>query len=78
MLVRIPAENHTDSFRSLKAYYKQVYGLVVDDLRDVSRLRFVSYDTALYLSEQAGTFEQSLPQPLTSAPVLATTLPSPN
>ena len=81
VLVRIPAENHTNSFHSLKVYYKQAYGLVVDDLRDVSRLRFVSYDLALYLNEQAATFEKSLPEP-TEPPkatlVLDTTLPTSN
>lgn len=71
VLVRIPTDNHADSFRSLKAYYKQAYGLVVDDLRDVGRLRFVSCDPALYLNEEAEAFAES--EPLTPAPVLDTT-----
>ncbi|MCI1187871.1 hypothetical protein MON38_10605 [Hymenobacter sp. DH14] len=69
-LVRIPADNHASSFRSLKAYYHQAYGLVVDDLNDVSRLRFVSYDPALYLNEEA--------ELLTPTPVQATTLSTSN
>lgn len=80
-LVRIPADNHADSFRNLRAHYEQAHGLAVDTLSDVSRLRFVSYDPALYLNEQAGTFEESLPAPTelpTAAPVLATTLPTSN
>jgi len=81
VLVRVPGENHAASFRNLKSYYNQVYGLVVDDLRDVSRLRFVSYDPALYLNEQAEAFEESSPDPMEPfrpTPMLDTTLPKSN
>lgn len=70
VLVRIPADNHAGSFRSLKAHYHQAYGLVVDDLSDVSRLRFVSHDPTLYLNEKA--------ELLTPGPVLDTTLSTSN
>ena len=67
-LVRIPADNHGGSFRSLKAYYKQAHGLIVDSLGDVSRPRYVSFDPSLYTNPDAETWEDvelveaSLPQ----------------
>lgn len=61
VLVPIPADDHKGSFRALAAYYQQAYGVAVDQAcKDVSRLRFVSYDPALYLNEQAATFEETL------------------
>ncbi len=61
VLVPIPADDHKGSFRALAAYYQQAYGVAVDRAcQDVSRLRFVSYDPALYLNEQAATFEETL------------------
>ncbi|OGX81993.1 hypothetical protein BEN47_05070 [Hymenobacter lapidarius] len=80
-LVRIPADNHAGCFRSLRAHYKQTHGLVVDNLIDVSRLRFVSYDPALYLNEQARAFAESLPEPTepnTTVFAVATILPTLN
>ena len=80
VLVRIPAENHKGSFRALSAYYQKAYGLNVDQAcGDMGRLRFVSYDSALYLNEQAAIFAESLPEhakPLTATPVLDTILPT--
>ena len=63
-VIPVPGDDHEGSFRALSAHYQQVYGLNVDQAcSDVSRLRFVSYDPALYLNEQAATFDKSMPEP---------------
>jgi hypothetical protein len=63
IVVPVPEEDHKGSFRALAAHYQQAYGLTVDQAcKDVSRLRYVSYDPALYLNEQAATFEETLPE----------------
>lgn len=67
-LVRIPADNHGGSFRSLKAYYAQAYGLIVDSLGDVSRPRYVSYDATLFLNEESDTWEDVEAEAVAKAP----------
>ncbi|WP_232341592.1 BT4734/BF3469 family protein [Hymenobacter ginkgonis] len=70
VLVPIPAEDHKGSFRALAAYFQAEYGVAVDpSCSNVSRLRFVSYDPALCLNEQAATFEETLPEPRAKQPV---------
>jgi len=62
-VIPVPGDDHKGNFRALAAYYQQAYGLSVDkSCSDVSRLRFVSYDPALYLNEQAASFKKSLPE----------------
>jgi hypothetical protein len=77
VLVPIPADDHKGSFRALAMYYQQEHKLAVDEAcKNVSRIRFVSYDPALYLNEQAATFQETMPGPkrVTSvAPVGAST-----
>lgn len=52
--VRIDGEKHLESFQFLAQYYKERYGLVIDKgCKDVTRLRFISHDPTLYLSEGA-------------------------
>jgi hypothetical protein len=64
VLVPIPVTDHLGSFRALAAYYHQAHGVTVDPAcKDVSRLRFVSYDPALYLNEAALAFETTLLKP---------------
>jgi len=68
VLVPIPPDDHKGSFRALAAYYLSAYGLTVDSsCSNVSRLRFVSYDPALYLNEGAVTFEETLAEPRPAA-----------
>jgi hypothetical protein len=63
-IVPISSTNHEDSFQALSAHYFATYGLKVDvSCRDISRLRFVSYDPELYLNEQATVFERVSPEP---------------
>ena len=76
VLVRIPETHHEDSFRALERYYKEELGLIIDPAcKDVSRARFVSYDPALYLNEDAEVFDEvlSLPAPIIKAEVVAIT-----
>ncbi|KAA0242825.1 MAG: hypothetical protein EDM70_12655 [Candidatus Brocadia sp. AMX2] len=55
--VKIDKNHHAESFQHLEAYYKKTYGLVVDkSCKDVSRLRFVSYDPDIYINENSETF----------------------
>ena len=76
-LVLIPPDDHEGSFRALAAYYQQAYGVAVDkSCKDVSRLRFVSYDPALYLNEAASTFKETLAKPkraVSGPPISAST-----
>ncbi|GAB3637271.1 hypothetical protein GCM10027422_28610 [Hymenobacter arcticus] len=79
-VVPIPPNDHKSSFRALAAYYLSAYGLVVDpSCKDASRLRFISYDPALYLNEAAATFEETLAeaagQPARLAPAAALAAP---
>lgn len=54
--VRIDGSRHAESFHYLEDYYKKTYGLVIDKgCKDVTRLRFISYDLDLYASEGAET-----------------------
>jgi len=49
--------HHKESFKQLKDYYKTKFNLEVDpSCSNVSRTRFVSYDPALYINEQATPF----------------------
>ena len=54
VVIRIDGTKHLKSFKFLEKYYRDTYGLVVDKAcKDVTRLRFVSYDPDLYLNENA-------------------------
>ncbi|MCR4293662.1 MAG: PriCT-2 domain-containing protein [Candidatus Kuenenia sp.] len=54
--VLIDKSRHIDTFDFLENYYKQKHGLNIDKgCKDVSRLRFVSQDTQLYLNAKAET-----------------------
>src|SRR3989304_7747035 len=56
VVIRIDGTKHLESFLFLENYYREKYGLVVDKAcKDVSRLRFVSYDPDLYIAEQSET-----------------------
>ena len=54
VICEIEPDNHTESFKELSCYYKKQYGLVADEsCKDVSRLRFVSWDADAELNQQA-------------------------
>jgi hypothetical protein len=80
-LVPIPTDDHKGSFRALAAYYQQAYGVAVDQAcKNVSRIRFISYDPQLYLNELAATFEETLdePKPVPRAPRATQPLTAPD
>lgn len=55
--VRIDKIRHAESFKALENYYKETYGLIVDKgCKDVSRLRFVSYDMGIHINESSAVF----------------------
>jgi predicted P-loop ATPase len=58
-LVKIEPERHLDAFNGLKQYYFKNYGQLIDQsCKNVSRLRFLSYDPLLYVNEQSKTFKE--------------------
>lgn len=57
LIVRIDGNRHLDAFRGLERYYLAQYGYAIDPAcKDVSRLRYVSYDPDLYLNTDAKRF----------------------
>lgn len=53
-IVRIDGNKTCESFAYLEQYYKETYGLVIDkSCKDVSRLRFMSFDPHIYCNEKA-------------------------
>jgi predicted P-loop ATPase len=59
--VKIDPERHLDAFLGLEEYFFVNYSIVVDkSCKDISRLRFVSYDPELHLNEKAKVFKKYL------------------
>lgn len=58
-LVKIEPEQHLAAFEGLKAYYFRNYTQLIDaSCKNVSRLRFLSYDPMLYHNPEAKTFKE--------------------
>ena len=58
-LVKIEPEQHLAAFEGLKAYYFKNYGQLIDaSCKNVSRLRFLSYDPLLHHNPEAKTFKE--------------------
>ena len=56
--VKISTEKHLDAFMGLEQYYFVNYNIVIDkSCKDVSRLRFVSYDPDLTVNAKAKVFK---------------------
>lgn len=52
--IRINPEKHYESFIALERYFADKYQIVIDTAcKDVSRLRFISYDPELHINEKA-------------------------
>lgn len=63
VLVRIVPSKHEEAFLGLERYYFTEYSYQVDQAtKDVSRLRFVSYDPNLYTNIDAEKFTDYLPK----------------
>ena len=58
IIVKIDGSRHLDAFNGLEKYYFTKYGYQIDQsCKDVSRLRFVSYDPDLTLNTQSKLFK---------------------
>lgn len=58
-LVKIEPEQHLQAFEGLKAYYFRNYTQLIDaSCKNVSRLRFLSYDPLLFHNPNAKTFKE--------------------
>ena len=56
---RIEADKHSEAFDALQAYFKSRHGLVIDkSCRDVTRLRFLSWDPDIAENHHARTFKR--------------------
>jgi len=59
--IKIDSERHLDAFLGLEEYFFINYSIVVDkSCKDVSRLRFISYDPNLFLNEKSKPFKKYL------------------
>lgn len=64
LLVRIDPERHLDAFNGIAKYLYDTYQIIVDQSgKDVSRLRFVSYDPYILINEDAILFKKYPPKP---------------
>jgi hypothetical protein len=58
-IVRIEADRHLDAFNGLKTYYFRNYGQLIDaSCKNVSRLRFLSVDPALFVNPSSKVFKE--------------------
>lgn len=56
---RIEADRHSEAFDALSAYFKSRHGLIIDkQCRDVTRLRFLSWDPDVSENGHARTFKR--------------------
>ena len=61
--VKIDSARHLDCFLALEQYLANTYSVVLDPSgKDVSRLRFVSFDPHLHLNQRAKKWTKSLPK----------------
>jgi len=57
--VRIDADKHLEAFLGLEEYYLNHYKTAIDpSCKDVSRLRYISWDIDLFINEKAKVFKQ--------------------
>lgn len=58
-IVKIDPAKHLESFTGLKAYYFKHYGQLIDEsCKNVSRLRFLSYDPAPIINPESKLFKE--------------------
>jgi len=56
-LIKIIPAKHAEAFEHSRQYWREQYGMNIDpQCRDVARSRFVSYDPALFMNEDAAPF----------------------
>lgn len=62
-IVKIDPKKHLDAFLGLEAYFANKYQLYVDrSCKDVSRARFVSFDTGLFNNQDSQKFTSYIPK----------------
>lgn len=62
IVVKIDPKRHLDAFEGLERYYYTQYGYQIDQsCKDVSRLRFVSFDPDLHINTSSSIFAHYLP-----------------
>jgi len=62
-IVRITPSKHKEAFYGLERYYLSKYEMGIDpSCKDVSRLRFISYDPDLYYNANADLFDDYVPK----------------
>lgn len=60
-IVKIDGNKHLESFEGLQQYYFDNYNLTIDPTcKDITRLRYVSYDPDLNINEKSKTFKEYL------------------
>ena len=61
--VKIDGDRHLDAYLALERYYLNTYELVADkSCKDVTRLRYVSYDADAYYNPKSAKFTKYLPK----------------
>jgi predicted P-loop ATPase len=61
VFIKIDGEKHLEAFLGLENYLFVNYSIVIDkSCKDVSRLRFVSYDPSLFINEKSKVFKTYL------------------
>lgn len=60
-IVKIDGNKHLESFEGLQQYYFDNYNFTIDpSCKDITRLRYVSYDPDLTINEKSKTFKEYL------------------
>lgn len=58
LFIKIEPKKHSDSFAAIESYLLDTYKIICDkSCKDVSRLRFVSYDEDIYYNKSAKTWD---------------------
>jgi len=63
VFVKIDGARHLDAYLGLENYYFVNHSIILDkSCKDISRLRFVSFDPELFLNEKAKIFKKYIPK----------------
>ena len=59
VIIKIDSSKHLESFLGLEEYFFKTYNTTIDkSCKNVSRLRFYSYDTNIYINKKSKVFKQ--------------------
>jgi hypothetical protein len=63
IVVKIEGEKHLEAFEGLREYYLNNYRVYIDkSCKNVSRIRYVSYDPSLFQNDKAKVFKKYIPK----------------